>query len=88
VKKNLLIQVILGPRQIGKTTFMTDFVSQSPSKYLFVSGDGVQDSFWIEHQWAQAEEQGKILVIDEVQKNSNLVRIYQKMLGCSKVQKE
>lgn len=86
-EKNLLIQVILGPRQIGKTTFMTDFVSQSPSKYLFVSGDGVQDSFWIEHQWAQAEEQGKILVIDEVQKIPNWSESIKKCWDAQKFRK-
>ena len=71
-----LIQVILGPRQVGKTTGIQIFLkSFKKSAYHYVSADGVlsKTSDWILEQWLMAsnKDEGGLLVIDEVQKVEN-----------------
>ncbi|MDP2363714.1 MAG: AAA family ATPase, partial [Ignavibacteria bacterium] len=48
-KKNL-IQVITGPRQVGKTTLALQLTEQITIPNIFVSADTVQstNSFWIQ----------------------------------------
>ncbi len=74
------IQVIYGPRQVGKTTMVTQFLDESELNYHFVSADAVGQfsSNWIEQQWdlarLQLKQSGKkslLLVIDEIQKINN-----------------
>ncbi|MEW6104411.1 MAG: AAA family ATPase [bacterium] len=36
------VLVIYGPRQVGKTTLLQDFLSQSQFKYKLESGDNIQ----------------------------------------------
>lgn len=67
-EKTPLIQVILGPRQVGKTTFIADYLRGNKEKFLLVSGDGIQDPTWILEKWGEATELGIGIVIDEVQK--------------------
>lgn len=73
-----LIQVIVGPRQIGKTTM----VKQVLAKYkdaIYVSSDMLlnADANWIIEQWNQAkkiaetEKRAIVLAIDEIQKITN-----------------
>ena len=69
------MQVLLGPRQIGKTTLALQ-VSQALEKpYHFVSADlaTLQDLAWLQQQWEVARQKvvagkGCLLIIDEIQK--------------------
>ena len=74
------IQVIMGPRQVGKTTLINQLLQQIDMEYHFVSADAVIDSnlVWIEQVWEtarmklrQSKAQELLLVIDEVQKIQN-----------------
>jgi predicted AAA+ superfamily ATPase len=74
------IQVVMGPRQVGKTTLVSQLFEQLPIPGLFESTDavGAGNSIWLEQIWEiarlkmktlQAEE--FLLIIDEIQKISN-----------------
>jgi len=74
------IQVLSGPRQIGKTTTLQYLTQQLTSPWLVVSADdAVQGSNqWLQQQWDTArlqlknsEASGFVLIIDEVQKIGN-----------------
>ncbi|MES2796155.1 MAG: AAA family ATPase [Bacteroidota bacterium] len=71
------IQVIMGPRQIGKTTLVKQFLSETTTPSFFISADGVPSASetWISQQWETARFQLSnsgsselFLVIDEIQK--------------------
>lgn len=72
------IQVIAGPRQVGKTTLVLSTVEGLTVPARFVSADEptLRGSDWIAQQWeaarleAQSERGGSVLVLDEVQKVS------------------
>jgi uncharacterized protein len=74
------IQVILGPRQVGKTTLVNQLVQKYASESLVVSADavGASNSFWLEQQWEtcriklkQSGAKEFLLVVDEIQKINN-----------------
>lgn len=74
------LQVIMGPRQVGKTTLVSQLAAQVKIDYLFVSADSIAsgNATWLEQQWeaariklAQHETKEFLLVIDEIQKISN-----------------
>lgn len=74
------IQVILGPRQVGKTTMVTQLLSQLSILNLYVSADAIQatNSAWLTQAWETARLRLKtsgltefLLVIDEIQKIDN-----------------
>ena len=74
------IQVLMGPRRIGKTTHITQLVENIKISYHFTSADAIAatNSLWLEQQWETARikmEQQKaeeyLLVIDEIQKIDN-----------------
>lgn len=78
-KKNL-IQVITGPRQVGKTTLAIQLTKKINIPYHFVSADAVPsaNSVWIQQQWDFARTKLKelgsksfLLIIDEIQKINN-----------------
>ncbi|OGX06273.1 MAG: hypothetical protein A3G87_07495 [Omnitrophica bacterium RIFCSPLOWO2_12_FULL_50_11] len=69
------IQVILGPRQVGKTTAIKSFMSQwkGPSFYHTADQISPPDAQWMEQQWMAARKglthgQFGLLVFDEIQK--------------------
>ena len=66
------IQVVLGPRQVGKTTGLEQITKAWNKPFLMVSADevSVPDQSWIDFQWKRARElKGEaLLVIDEIQK--------------------
>lgn len=74
------IQVILGPRQVGKTTMIGQLIGELTIPFISVSADGIiaSDSAWIEQQWenlrlklkSQNAAEG-LLIIDEIQKIEN-----------------
>lgn len=74
------IQVVMGPRQVGKTTLVSQLFNQMVIPGLFESADGVAagTSVWLEQIWDTARLKMKtqsanefLLVIDEIQKISN-----------------
>ena len=72
------IYVVIGPRQTGKTTLVTQLLEEWQGLKMFVSADAVSgaDGTWLQQQWdlarvqAGRESQDFLLVIDEVQKVS------------------
>ena len=71
-----LIQVIVGPRQVGKTTGVLNFLEAFPADQVhYASADGFvsKSSGWINEQWslAKAKSATGLLVIDEIQKIEN-----------------
>jgi predicted AAA+ superfamily ATPase len=74
------IQVILGPRQVGKTTLVNQLVKKYPFAAYVVSADAIDayNTHWLEQQWeiariklAQTGGKELLLVVDEIQKIDN-----------------
>lgn len=74
------IQVVMGPRQVGKTTLITQLLEKVPIGHIFESADAVPNSnaTWLQQMWETARLQMKVsgakeylLVIDEIQKIDN-----------------
>lgn len=79
-EKRKFIQVMIGPRQVGKTTLLTQFLSKLKQPHHFAAADAVanSNSVWIKQQWETArlklKQEGAdelLLVIDEIQKIDN-----------------
>jgi predicted AAA+ superfamily ATPase len=70
------IQVITGPRQVGKTTLVQQVIERTGLPARFASADEptLRGGDWIEQQWEAARgitttaRHGAVLVLDEVQK--------------------
>ena len=66
------LQLIVGPRQVGKTTGVRQLMARCgyPSHYANADDVWVGDRSWLLQQWQQALTlgEGALLVIDEVQK--------------------
>lgn len=82
------IQVLVGPRQIGKTTLINQLVQKITVPYLFESADAVpaSDKTWIELIWNNTRQTIKelgvneyLLVIDEIQKIDNWSEIVKRL---------
>jgi len=66
------IQLLTGPRQVGKTTLLLDLAAQFGDRAVYVAGDepdAALPGFW-ERRWAEAEARSKrgtvVLLLDEV----------------------
>lgn len=79
-EKRQFIQVILGPRQVGKTTMITQLLSKLTVPNLYESADAISatNSAWLMQVWESARLRMKasaaaefLLVIDEIQKIDN-----------------
>src|SRR6056297_851215 len=75
-----LIQVVMGPRQVGKTTMVSQLTQKLTMPYIFESADAVAagNTAWLEQIWETARLKQKtqasnefLLIIDEIQKISN-----------------
>jgi len=70
-----LIQVVVGPRQVGKTTGMRQLLARYPGNNHYANADDllVTDRTWLLEQWQKARllGDGTLLVIDEIQKIPN-----------------
>ena len=68
------IQVVAGPRQVGKTTLVLQVVERLERPVVYASADepALRGPGWLAQQWERARlaarEGGAVLVIDEVQK--------------------
>jgi uncharacterized protein len=79
------IQVLMGPRQVGKTTLIRQLLGKYHFPWHYASADEASQPFWLQQQWEtirlKANSAGSteaLLVIDEIQKIpdwSNLVKI-------------
>lgn len=71
------LQVLAGPRQVGKTTLARQVMDQLnlPAHYASADEPTLRDRSWIEQQWdlgrLKASKRGGLLVLDEVQKVSD-----------------
>ncbi len=70
-----LIQVVLGPRQVGKTTGIKQLLDKIKTHSIYASADDVisPGREWLLENWQKALLQGAgtVLIIDEVQKIPN-----------------
>lgn len=70
-----LIQVLVGPRQVGKTTGVKQLLSRYSGTVHYANADDIlnADRTWLMEQWQKALLLGKksLLVIDEIQKVPN-----------------
>lgn len=71
------VQVVVGPRQVGKTTTVQQAVESIDIPCQWANGDEptLKDPAWLEQQWEAArllaEKKAAVLVVDEVQKAAN-----------------
>ncbi|MBU2573275.1 MAG: ATP-binding protein [Elusimicrobia bacterium] len=78
LRKNLarpvhVLQILVGPRQVGKTTAIHQFLEEWPEPKYYATADQLTppDTKWLAETWRQARKlTGKmpLLVIDEIQK--------------------
>lgn len=73
----MFIQVLAGPRQVGKTTLARQLMAAMGPNATYASADGPApgDTIWIEQQWSAARLRARqntpwLLVLDEIQKIS------------------
>ena len=76
-EKRRFLQVLAGPRQVGKTTLVRQVMAASPLPAHYASADEPSlrgDRTWLEQQWdlarlkAREGKSGALLVLDEIQK--------------------
>jgi predicted AAA+ superfamily ATPase len=74
-EKRRFIQVIAGPRQVGKTTLVQQVMTDLSAATLYASADepSLRGPTWIEQQWQLARQELKqgtetVLILDEIQK--------------------
>ena len=67
------VQVLTGPRQVGKTTLLLELAKHWGKRALYIAADTPEASLpgWWEQQWQRAEQlaqdRGAVLLIDEIQ---------------------
>src|SRR3990167_6658594 len=74
--RGALIAILVGPRQVGKTTAAHHIEQKWPGPVVFASADAIlsRGPEWIEAQWGRARHESKnqkkqtLLILDEVQK--------------------
>lgn len=88
LEKRRFIQVVVGPRQVGKTTMVQQLLQKLPFPSHYAAADAVMraEAVWIEQQWEtarikqqQTESPEFILAIDEIQKISNWSEIVKRL---------
>jgi predicted AAA+ superfamily ATPase len=71
------MQILLGARQVGKTTLIHQAIKKIDIPSHYVIAESGLTALWIEQQWAYARilanssTEGSILIIDEIQKIEN-----------------
>lgn len=80
------IQVLSGPRQVGKTTALKQVLEALDIPYHSVSADqpSLRDSVWLEEQWERARllargDKGAIFAVDEIQKISHWPEVVKRL---------
>ena len=63
-----LVQILVGPRQVGKTTSVKHLIKEWDARTHYISADNIVDDYgpWLEKQWQEALQKGEgtLLVID------------------------
>lgn len=86
-ERRKFIQVVMGPRQVGKSTVVKQVLSDITTPYQFFSADNVPatNTGWVSNCWAAVrslmhakEYSDIILVIDEIQKIRNWSEVVKK----------
>jgi predicted AAA+ superfamily ATPase len=78
-EKRRFIQVLAGPRQVGKTTVVRQVMKAAKMPFHYASADEptLRDRTWLEQQWdiarlktkeGKTRKTGALLVLDEIQK--------------------
>jgi len=75
-EKRRFLQVLAGPRQVGKTTLARQVMAEMKCRAHYASADEptLRDRTWLEQQWdiarlkAREGKAGALLVLDEIQK--------------------
>ncbi len=74
-ESRLFIQVLAGPRQVGKTTLAQQAINElaMPSHYASADDASIGGTIWLEQQWdigriRARQDGGALLVLDEIQK--------------------
>lgn len=82
------IQVIMGPRQVGKTTMIVQLIGHFKINHLFETADAIpaSNSFWLEQVWEGARlkmdeqpDEDFLLIIDEIQKIDNWSEVIKRL---------
>lgn len=83
------IQVVAGPRQVGKTTMVRQVIVElaAPVHYASADDPGLRDRAWLEAQWqagrilagGRREPGGAVLVLDEIQKIASWSEIVKRL---------
>lgn len=89
-----LMQVIIGPRQVGKTTLALQLLDRWPGSKLYETADqpGTPPLSWLENIWKQArglpvKNGPTLLLIDEVQKIPRWSDLVKKLFDEDKIAK-
>ena len=86
-ERRKFIQVIMGPRQVGKSTVVKQVLEDTDAHYLLFSADNVpaSNTAWVSNCWAAVRSMQSnkrldsiILVIDEIQKIQNWSEVVKK----------
>ncbi|MBI4802359.1 MAG: ATP-binding protein [Elusimicrobia bacterium] len=87
-EKRKFIQVLLGPRQVGKTTLIRQFLegNKTPQHYASADEPSLRDTTWIEAQWEigrlrikDAGKNGAIFILDEAHKITNWSEVVKRL---------
>ena len=87
-ERRQFIQVLMGPRQVGKTTLINQMLRQLNKDHILETADAVpaSDAFWIEQVWESARlkmrqlnDDDFLLVIDEIQKIENWSEVVKRL---------
>ena len=86
-EKRKFIQVVAGPRQVGKTTIITQLLEQHDYNYIYETADAISGDSreWLEQIWNAARFRIKtgakeiILIIDEIQKVTDWSEVIKRM---------
>lgn len=80
------IQVVIGPRQVGKTTAIKQLLAECEAPYHYAAADlpAPPETAWILEEWSQAralikKKDHAVLVLDEVQKISRWSEVVKKL---------
>ena len=81
-----LLQVLVGPRQVGKTTLAKQLAESMPDTSIYESADGQSaGTSWIETAWLRARRHTSqptdhcILILDEIQKVPNWAEMVKRL---------
>ncbi len=87
-----LIQIVLGPRQVGKTTGILQLSKQATDpRYAYYSADGdiARPQDWLLERWyaVKSDKEKEVLIIDEIQNIENWSPLVKKLWDEQRLEK-